>query len=353
MPGEWLTAYIDTTTLAQIGDLSKISSFVGDAVDSSGNRIPFPPLHVHHIHVCRLQTMPRLVQQHWLEVHGDYSPDYRTTTPSGYCRVHGKGASLLVLAQYKDVRPMGLLNTPLGWSMRLTFGIPTRPCKPIGKLLFWYPMTDDAMTDMLGRFDVGNADLLRWWSVQVDVSGTLAPPAWLHAHRARFAGLIVTRGTSTPFDFGTLTVNHRMAVDASSLRNYMLMTIPPADVLCYDNHSVPTYERVHYAGSWQNYDRRGQIVCIPMVFNTGDTFTIFSFTRSVWDQSKTTFRMHTILFSHYHPTPATMATNWSRAVESSVYIQPTHYGLWNLSSKVLSVSNSITAASLSIQSEHW
>jgi hypothetical protein len=50
---------------------------------------------------------------------------------------------------------------------------------------------------------VGSPTVCRW-RVKVPHSGRMLLPAWLHSHRARYAGLLVVLGAHEPFTLGSL-----------------------------------------------------------------------------------------------------------------------------------------------------
>ena len=47
-PGEWISSIVDFDLL---GEGDRVTGYVGDAVDGTGRSLPYPPLHMHHIHV--------------------------------------------------------------------------------------------------------------------------------------------------------------------------------------------------------------------------------------------------------------------------------------------------------------
>ena len=84
----------------------RITQFTGDAIDAQGRVMPYPPLHLHHIHLTHSGPLV-----HWFETHGDYKMDpdgYHTRVPQGHCVsagaiFEGKSNSA-VQAIYNDVR---------------------------------------------------------------------------------------------------------------------------------------------------------------------------------------------------------------------------------------------------------
>jgi len=136
-------------------EIDRITSYTGDAVDAAGVAVPYPPLHMHHIHIIRFPRGHRGgfpaavdkfdVQQHWLETHGDYrltppggaiAPGYTIAMPPGTCRVMGQGAELRLFAEVNDVRPREE-TAPITFWLRIRMQIADQPCRPIGRVVFW------------------------------------------------------------------------------------------------------------------------------------------------------------------------------------------------------------------------
>lgn len=188
-PGHWTTVGLDITSLLQSGD--PITQYIGDAVFADGTSVPYPPLHMHHIHVARQrwrrdgkraggsQDQTLLYQPHWFETHGDYLQSagvgYATNLPPGWCDVFEPGWQVLVEAQINDVRfqvdaamsrdtrsdgsnssnaPLhgkaasaevaalrhGHGASPLQWYLRIAFRLsPTPSCAAAHKLLIMHP----------------------------------------------------------------------------------------------------------------------------------------------------------------------------------------------------------------------
>ena len=330
-PSEWMTTFIAPDVLAHLGVINYVTSFAAEAVDASvhpATMLPYPPIHVHHVHVGRAERARGVMQQHWLEAHGDYAPDYSTMTPASFCRVLGSGASLSIFAQLVDARKpprisdvaaSAALAEPsvvpaLKWWLRLRFGISTRPCVPIGKLVIWFPLTSDATRDTLIRYDVGNTERLQWWTVELSASGRVVPPVWVHAHRARYSGLLLLRGAQTPLDIGGLEQDscartRPECTSVAALRAFLLARVDPATLLCHDNASAANFELVPTDdGGLGHYDRRGQLLCAGgFEFQKRERLTVFGFTRAVWDADVAHFPMHTLVLAHYTPLITTHA----------------------------------------------
>lgn len=188
-----------------------VVAFTSDVVNASGSAISYPPIHLHHIHVMRGSGV------HWYETHGDYDRSerdgYRRVLPEGFCDFTGQRAARLLLAQINDVRgspQMGMSFDPsashdkarldvnnsreLSWFIRLKFELSPRPCRPLTKLIWWYPVTPFASNDRLSRYEVPSRAAVFWWTMRAPRRGVLLPPAWVHSHRARYAGLLLIRG---------------------------------------------------------------------------------------------------------------------------------------------------------------
>merc|ERR1711920_857164 len=84
--------------------------------------------------------------------------------------------------------------------LRLAFHLaePQQCCRPVTKLIFWYPFTRFARQDALSRYAVTNRDSVLWWTMRSPTGGRFLPPAWLHSHRARFAGMLLVNGRHSP-----------------------------------------------------------------------------------------------------------------------------------------------------------
>lgn len=354
LPGEWVSAWV-TEEMAgtALGEADHVTEFTGDGVDADGLALPFPPLHVHHIHVARGQPPPSgdHMQQHWMETHGDYRLDpergYTTRTPPGYCRVRGADP-LAVWAQLVDARAPATASakaassgSKLKWWLRVRFVVSVAAaCTPITKLIIWYPYSREAAADGLMRYDVGNTQRLTWWTVAIPSAGRLVPPAWMHAHRARLAGLLLLRGRVAPSAYAGLGADcarrgHAACASVDTLRAYVLREAGAA-VICHNNASVPSYAVQPAAAELSGgggggaslgyFDRQGELLCEPHTFAAGDAVTVFAFSRSVWQPEDEHFTMHTMLFAHFEPELPT-----AEALERVVYATPNDgYDEWDL-----------------------
>ena len=156
-PGEWHSIVARYDELLQPSD--RVIGVTSDAVDAStGHAVPYPPLHLHHIHIQRSPAA------HWYETHGDYdliSPKdgYYRGLPDGYCDYNEESAKRIVTTQINDVRYQAdaamsfnvhatssasnrSKGPTLKWYLRLVLrlhGSNTQSrCKPVTKYIFWY-----------------------------------------------------------------------------------------------------------------------------------------------------------------------------------------------------------------------
>lgn len=94
-PGEWHSIALDYSSL--LGAADRVVAYVGDALDAGSRPVPFPPLHLHHLHVMRG------LASHWYETHGDYPMDpvegYERRLPRGYCDASRAGGRRILLTQ--------------------------------------------------------------------------------------------------------------------------------------------------------------------------------------------------------------------------------------------------------------
>ena len=156
-PGEWHSIVARYDELLQPSD--RVIGVTSDAVDAStGHAVPYPPLHLHHIHIQRSPAA------HWYETHGDYdliSPKdgYYRSLPDGYCDYNEESATRIVTTQINDVRYQAdaamsfnvhatssasnrSKGPTLKWYLRLVLRLHgsnmQSRCKPVTKYIFWY-----------------------------------------------------------------------------------------------------------------------------------------------------------------------------------------------------------------------
>ena len=332
--GTWATVWLPFT-LVRRGD--RVVEFVGDAVSMlDGRTIPYPPLHLHHIHVS-LQQPGANAKVHWFETHGDYSrgevTDYRTRLPDGYCVEHPAGAELLVQAQVNDVRfrqeaamsisPWSRVGAkaevgaaPLVWALRIRFRLAPPPdvargvhaCRAASKLLLWHPLNHSSYGEHLWRYDVDNARSVWWWHLESPLDGQLLPPGWLHSHRARYAGIVLLDGAVDPFALSGLAAADCAASPPPSIArpNCSLPAVREAivngatrRVLCVDDPNVPTSLRVPWqpgSGLGGSYDRAGALNCRASRLRKGGALTVIAFSEARWGKEIERFPQHTMLF---------------------------------------------------------
>lgn len=100
-PGLWHSIGVDYSAIVHAGDA--IVAVTSDAVDAtSGKPIPYPPLHLHHIHISMGTSV------HWHETHGDYLLEhdgYHRHMPAGFCeRTDSADMPRFLTTQINDVR---------------------------------------------------------------------------------------------------------------------------------------------------------------------------------------------------------------------------------------------------------
>ena len=222
--------------------------------------------------------------------------------------------------------------------------LPTATCvhATAGKLILWYPFTSDSLGDFLHRFTVSPSERLMWWTLRLNTAGEFVPPAWLHAHRARYAGLLAVRGEHDPSEHvcnisgcscdsaGQLQGCPPSAFDVAALR-LKLKARTAADLLCYDDTSAPSFELVDAdPQDPHHFDRQGRLNCQPHSFEAGDRLTLFVFMRGVWATDLKRFPMHVMLFAHFQP-----RSQSDDMVERIHEVAPSSYGDWDLTSGVV------------------
>ena len=350
-PKEWHAISLDYSRLLTSTD--RIVQFTSDAIDhESGVPVPYPPLHMHHIHITRGPA------NHWYETHGDYGyhpiDGYTRVLPEGYCDRSALPWGLL-LTQINDVRGDGqdlamsfdehagaaqeeeeeaLRNGgPLvQWYLRLVFRLQPdeRPCKAVTKLIFWYPVTRFANRDPLARFEVRSEEAVLWWTMTSPVSGLILERPWAHAHRARFAGIVLVEGAYNLKSLGVLGTlhagdnNRTYSANASlaSLRERIVQKATQIDALvCYDEPSVPTVAAIN----GRHYDRPGKVSCVEgRRLTAGTAYTVFHFVSPVWSAHVKAFPQHMMTFLYLDAN-----SSWSQLADTF----PNGYGRYALQSR--------------------
>lgn len=342
------------------------TSYTGDAVDASGAAIPYPPLHMHHIHLARVApqgTDPPggycALQQHWMETHGDYRlhpagipglPDgYSISPPNGTCRPLGHGAQLRIYAEVNDVRPANE-SSPVQWWLRIRLGLAPPSHQAVGKLVLWFPF-DDFSIGRIACYNAGADERLTWWTMRVPSRLRLVGQPWLHTHRSRYAGLLVLRnGPSDPWLLApelkdTLAcARGGWCSTATRLRSYLELKarkLPACEgrsvLFCRDEPHAPSSVMAPTSGgAMLRVARQGRLVCRggdEGTLEEGDTLTVLAFSRPLYDVDTDPFPMHTLVFSHAELLAGANAT--SADVSIAVYMHPLpdsndEYGVWHL-----------------------
>ncbi|KAL1510680.1 hypothetical protein AB1Y20_006976 [Prymnesium parvum] len=337
-PGEWHSLGFSYDEMLAPSD--RIVAYTADVVDSSGAALPYPPVHLHHIHVMRGAGV------HWYETHGDYERDrargYRRALPDGYCDANAQPAARILLAQINDVRftqdmamsfdrrggaapppPPHAAAPPLAWFVRLAFELapPSSRCRAATKLIWWYPVTPAAAADRLSRYDVPRRPALFWWVMRAPRGGRLLPPAWVHSHRARYGGLLLVRGKHSPRSLAAFP----RAANLTAARSALLAAAAGRLVCADDEERAPSFARLPPAadgtGGW--YDRQGRVVCRQLDIERGEEYTLFSFNEPRWSTDVDPYPQHTMLFMY-------LDGNASATELAETF--PASYGEWYLES---------------------
>ena len=361
---EWHSITI-TAPLLRRGD--RIVRFTGGAVRAYDaiTAIGYPPVHVHHLHVHHA------LESHFFETHGDYlsassaqHPAYNmyensyslSSPPAGTCVVQDDAAPIEVDAQINDVRfstgtamagepsvepsadrrpsavrisrleALRAASPPLTWYLRIAFDVQSDsgggsghatalppPCTPVHKLILGYPLDEHALADPLLRFDAGNRETLFTWTLTLPVSGRLAQPAWLHAHRARYGGYLLLRGAHSVTELLSMQGDRRGALDnlrgslppsnrTATVRAILLeRAMRNGSLLCHDDPAEPTFVARAERGDGLGgiFDRQGRVVCEPFAFGASEVLTAVYLSRPVWATDLVPFPQHAQLAFYY------------------------------------------------------
>lgn len=357
MPGQWTGINHPITSLFSTGD--KIVKYKGYAIDRDGVMIGYPPLHMHHLHVCNDNAT------HWFETHGDYyyareelGESYATVLERPLCNIY-RGHKVRVSAELNDVRfqpDAGMVtlsrprwdhsynnrvNNTYTWYLHLEFtkAPVDEPCKCSSKLILYHPSDKHARSDRLDRYLVDNQPHVRWWSYTIPerVQGVVSSQALLHAHRGRHYGTIVVRGQRSLYDLfathsfcteqgGSLpycTVNATQAL--IHLRD-LFRTTPQSNVLCSDLIETPTFVKIEpdASGNGGFYDRQSRFYCNPLQLLPGQNYTLFAFSAVNYQRAVDPYPQHMMALLRYVDTD----DDCSKLTQ----LQPNVYHQWNVAS---------------------
>ena len=363
-PGLWHSFAVDYSHLIRPED--RIVSVIADAVNAtSGLALTYPPLHIHHIHVAYGAS------RHWHETHGDYTREdehgYVRRIPPGYCEIapptySSAAVDRFLTSQINDVRfttdaSMSLATADnngihlaeaerakhgLPFFLRLVFRLApaATTCRPSTKFILWYPFPPEAVGERLTRYNVRTTDSIWWWALRVPRRLRILPPAWLHAHRARYAGLLLVRGNHTPRTLGACASKEmppqasikrgQSSTDLSAgllqARHCLLHAAIRSDgLVCADEESTkPSYARIPQSADGAIgglYDRQGSLHCEPRVLEEGEILTVFSLSAARWRAEIDPFPQHMMLFFF-----ADTNASYTELIE----VLPPTYGSWEL-----------------------
>jgi len=356
-PGLWHSIGVAYTGLLLAGD--RVTAVTSDAVNAtSGEPVPYPPLHIHHIHVARESSV------HWHETHGDYqlTPDgYTRHMPPGYCESNGgvQATARFLTGQINDVRftrdsamSTGVPGQPpllehakrashaLPFYVRLVFRVAPKaqPCRPVTKFIWWYPFTTEATKDLLTRYNVGTRDAVWWWAFEVPRRLRILPPAWLHSHRARYGGLLLLRGNHSPH--GLLSLHRPLpstksvgctpssVVSAAGARACLYgAALSRNELVCADDEAhQPSSVQLPASADGATgglYDRQGAVRCEPLQLGRAERLSLFAFSTVRWNGQVDPFPQHTMLF---------FFADTNASATELVEVLPPRYGVWEFGS---------------------
>ena len=329
-PGHRWRSVLSGALTGLLADGDGIVAHAAYPATAAGVALGYPPLHAHHVHVRHADStrgIPRALNSHWFESHGDYvsggdgaepaadrgyglgaagAAGYVTRLPRGYCVLVREADEVDVEAEVNDVRGAGAAGAqttgsasaePLAWWLQVVFqlaepaGRGGDACRPASKVWMRYPLSVAVPTadDWWGRYDVPGIGALSWWEGTVGWDGSLLS-AWFHSHRNRFDGLLLLASSADSLrfscaDFGITTVRGDYAL-SSNLSATRAAFASRGRVVCEaDARDAPTAVRLRPAAAaavgvdekdW--FDRRGELRCAPhWHFRRGDAYTVVAF----------------------------------------------------------------------------
>ena len=170
------------------------------------------------------------------------------------------------------------------------------------------PQTAGGLEDRWSRYDVGPERKVMWWSTRLEAPGHIIPGnAWVHAHRARYAGLILVDGRVGLRELTGLGSNleSESKLELSEVHAMIVAEATASGTLvCASDLSVPWWHELpcEADGTGGNYSKRGHFECHPVIFGERDGFvTIFSFNAPMWVPEVKHFPQHTMAFTFFMP----------------------------------------------------
>jgi len=324
-PGGW-HYFMSSSLLGSLvhpGD--RIVAFAGRAVDPEGTPIGYPPIHMHHVHLVRVNKHSD--DHHYFQTHGDFStgPSWGLGAPSaaGYIRrlpsgfaVFAGSDGVYLSTVVNDVRAASAGAAE--WFLELAVELAPRGEPRQAAHLIWFkpPPSHYLPDDVYRRYAVPNWPSLSWWYHSMPVFGEMLPGAWLHTHRARYKTVMLV--ASSPARLGLLNCS---LWGIRPIRGERASAADPEDVMgaIRRRGRVVCEEGAEEASSMLveegdlaarqahvrpgHYERAGHLVCRKWSFEQGDPATFVAFHEPRWQPEVREFPMHTNLFFYARLSP--------------------------------------------------
>lgn len=336
-PGLWQRGYVWNVHTLMLGAL-RIKASVGHAIlAANGERIGYPPLHMHHVH-------PTLVHanhtNNWHALagptHGDFTEGddygvgalsaraYERHLPAGYCVMQtfpgGSPTTLDVGYLINDVRVVNASKSRAGdelaWWFEMAWLLDDNdasPCKPASLLWFESPRLGLDRLDPYKRYYVRGAEpSIVWYSGTMRMSGRLVTEGgsprsyYSHAHRARYLDAILLAGSQEQLNITCSRLGVRRAdfqyatmEDVARTQGLLLSTgrrVCSRAATAVTSAEIAANADLAIAGG--RYDRSGALSCAPWAFRAGDPWTIAAFNGHApgYDGGPRSFPQHTNFF---------------------------------------------------------
>jgi hypothetical protein len=323
----WQFAWDDTfqtrKILKEYPDGYFILNHFSGAVDANGVVLPFPPIHVHHVH-CSPGTvnpyravMAKCFMGEESECHQAYRTifeqhgDYQCTEEDGGTRClledmpHGYGklvtTDVTINGELNDVRPKG--SPELEWyyqaAIRWVPKVKAKDLTPLSMHYFWSPGRLDLFdqSTMVVTFKAPTAyDSMIWYTGTMHYSGTLIRGK-MHTHNTIFKESLFFAGT--PEEIGMLGSRFQpkgKVFDPIPLKDMKFESIDAAQTYILDayhqhrsenpNSGVrlickgdTNNEDIVFPSGTYKFDRRAPTWCGNWEFKKGDAFTAVGFNR--------------------------------------------------------------------------
>lgn len=263
----------------------RISAYFLGPVDEQYNRIAYPPIYAHHIHVYQEGN----VDFHMFTTHGDFATDdatsYWTRSAPNTCFVpsYDPDSTMIMYALLVNVK-----NASVTAAVLLNFTLSADACQAVNRGWIHSPRQHfDFAT-----YAVPSTLTMSWWSTVWPFSGTVTHANY-HSHQMRFKQMFALRGMLASYinveELGTnrTSSNFTVSIDQGA-------TSEISDLLSKYCFASAKHSSTFINGS--HYERRSDVaISHGVTLRVNDVVTIVAFHQGYWSLSED-IKAHDVLW---------------------------------------------------------